>query len=803
MLRHDLRIAVRSLVRRPGFSLVAVGTLALGMGATTAIFGVVNDVLLRPLPYADSERIVAIWERSTEEPRDVRLGLVAVPDFEDWNAGTTSFEAMALFRNRNVTLSLESGAELVPGADATADFFRVFGAEPVLGRTFTPEETRYRGPQVAVIGYGFWQERLGGRADVIGSTLRLQGTSYTIVGVAPHGFDFPRGARIWLPVQNNDEGCGRGCVLYSGIALLRSDVAASQARAELEAISTRLAAEYPEQNVNTIGDLATLHEVTVGDVRLALFVVFGAVLMVLLIACANVANLMLVRGTARRVEMAVRAALGAGRRTLVRQLLTESTVLAVTGTGLGLLLAAWGIDVLRDLAPGNLPRVEDIGLSARALGFAVLLALFTVTVFGIVPALRISELPFAQTLREGGRGATGSRFGARSFILAAEVALSVVLLLGAGLMLRSLFEMRAVEPGFQTDNIAHFSISLPSARYPEPEAELRFVEMVLDRLNALPGVERAGFVVGLPLGTTNIFGGFTRTDLPQPDPGQVPEAAYRAIDPDFLAAMGIPLLAGRSFTSGDRMDAESVALIDQALADRYFAGEDPLGKQIDVQVSIGFPDTLPRTIVGVVGNVRARSLTELPEPSLYVPEAQAAGGFGAFVIRAAGGAAILRAARGAVASVDPEIPLNRPGTMAELVADDTARHSFILTLLGLFALLAVTLAAVGMYGVVAFVVAQRTREIGVRMALGARAREVVSLVVWQGLRPALTGAALGIAGALAAGRIIESLLFGVAAQDPLTMLTVALVLLGVVALACTVPARRATRIPPASALRAE
>jgi putative ABC transport system permease protein len=800
---QDLRYATRTLARRPGFSLIAAGTLALGIGATTAIFSVVNSVLLRPLPYADSERIVQIWARSTLQPRQVQFGSIPWLDFLDYRDGSTSFQAMAVYRNSNITLANDDGAEIVPGAEASADFFRVFGAQPAMGRAFTNEETRQNGPNVAVIGYGFWQERLGGRSDVIGSTIQLQGTTYEIIGVAPDGFAYPGGARIWLPVRNNDAGCGRGCYLFASAGLLREGASPERARTELVAISERLSAEHP-QNTNVVADVATLHEVIVGDVRLALFVVFGAVLMVLLIACANVANLMLVRGSSRGTEMAVRAVLGAGRRRLIAQLVTESATLAVIGTVFGILLATWGVDMLRDIAPGDLPRAAEIGLDGRALGFAVAMAGITIFLFGLIPALRLSASPFAQTLREGGRGSTGGTNRARGIILATEVALSITLLLGAGLLLRSLSEMRSVEPGFNPDGVAHFSFSLPRSRYPEAELAVGFVESVAAELAAQPGIDGAGFVIGLPFGRTRISGGFTRTDQPRPEPGQGPDASFRAIDPGYFATMDIPVIAGRNFQLSDRHGTLPVAIINQALAREYFAGEDPLGRQIDLQVSVGYADTLPRTIVGIVGDVRSNSLTQPDVSAMYVPEAQAGGSFGAIVMKSAMPAAdVLRTARDVVASIDAQVPLVRPGTMHELLADDTARHTFYLTLIGLFAVLALTLAAVGMYGVVAYGVAQRTREIGVRMALGARAQEVVSLVVWQGLRPAILGAIAGIVLAIAAARIIAGLLYDVAPHDPISLVTVCVLLIAVVGLACALPARRATRIPPAIALRAD
>jgi putative ABC transport system permease protein len=802
-LSHDARYAIRSLAKRPAFSLVAVATLALGIGATTAIYSVVNAVLLRPLPYASSERIVVIREHLMGEPVASAVGFISTPNFDDVGSASTSFEAMAQYRSANITLAGGAAAELHTGAEVGADFFRVFSAEPMVGRAFTAEEARLGGPKVAVVSHGFWLERMGGDAGAIGSTLQLQGTTAEVVGVAPPGFDFPNGARIWLPIQYAEDRCGRGCQQFAGLGLLRTEVSPERARTEVTAIADRLRAEYPTQNAGTTLLLDTLHDVTVGDVRTALYVVTAAVVMLLLIACANVANLLLVRGTTRREEMAVRAVLGAGRGRLATQLITESALLATCGAIAGVLIAVWGVEVLRDIAPDTLPRVDEIALDGTAVLFAILVSATTVAIFGIAPALQLSAAPFAQTLREAGRGGTGGRHKSRSLILAVEVALSVCLLLGAGLMLRSLVRMNRVEPGFTADGVTQFRIGLPGASY-DPARGVAFIERARTELAALPGVEEVGFAVGLPLSGLHIYGGFERTDRPEPAPGEGPTATYGAFDPGYLPAMRIELLAGRNFAAGDRAGSQPVAIVNRTLADRYFPGEDPIGRQIELKVSVGFAEGTPRTIVGVIEDVHAQSLTIVPEPTMYVPEAQAGARFGHFVVRSTRPPEeIVRAAREVVTRLDAQVPLVRPGAMSELLAADTARHEFYLTLIGLFAAVALTLSAVGMYGVVAFVVEQRTREIGLRMALGARARQIVSLVVWQGLRPTLLGAAAGVVGALAAGRVLAGLLFEVSTADPLTLVGVTAVLLGVVALACTLPARRAARVPPGIALRAE
>jgi predicted permease len=794
-LLPDLRYAVRSMLQRPGFTLAALLTLALGIGATSAIFSVVQGVLLRPLPYNAIERL-AIFGAGERDGDPDQISNISLAIFDDWRDQTSSFESMALYTPaQQLTLTNLGEAESVAGAQVTPDFFRVFGAEPMMGRTFTEDESRPNGPQAVVVSHQFWQERLGGDTDVLGRTLDIGGEPRPIVGVTPPGFEYPAGTRLYLPVRNSR-------VYLLGIARVRPDVTLVQARTELIGIASRLEREYPDSNTDVTARLRSLTDVMVGDVRRALYVLLGAVFMVLLIACANVANLLLVRGSSRSAELAVRTVLGASRRRIVTQLMTENLLLALIGGVLGLLLASWAVDLLRVFAPADLPRVDEISVDTTVLGFTLLVVLASAVIFGLLPALRLSHTTLAESLRGSGRGDLGARRGwGRSSILVAEVALAAMLLLGAGLMMRSLAGLYDIDPGFDTDDITHFTITLPDASYDSPERRVLFMAALRERLASMPGVEDVGLVMPMPLGNNLYMAGFNRLDR-QSEPGSVPFALLRAIDAVGFATLGISLEDGRGFVASDRNGAMPVALINRTAADRYWPGEDPIGRQIDIRINLGF-DEQPRTIVGIITDIRATSLTEPAEPEILVPYDQAGPGGATFLIRATDASAVLAGARTQLRALDPNIPLLRPGTVAELIAAQTAATRFYLMLLGIFAALAVLLAAVGIYGVVAFIATHRSREIGMRLALGAHIHEVFRLIVWQGVRPALIGLTLGVLAGIAAGRVIAGLLFGVRPHDPLTFAGVTTLLLGVVILACVVPAGRAIRIPPAAALRGE
>ena len=793
---QDVRVAWRALARRPGFVAVAVLTLALGIGATTALFSVVYGVLLRPLPYHEADRIVALWQTARTDPGPSVGGSVAHVNYLDWKRHARSFESLALYSGANFAVASAGEAEIVPGAVVTTDFFRVFGASPMLGRGFTAEEDRPNGPRVVVVSHAFWVDRLGSRTDVIGSLLEMSGRAVEIVGVAPPGFAFPNGARLWQPVANDDATCGRACVYLDGVGRLADGVSVEEASAEMRSIAERLERTYPEANTNITIGVTPLRDQIVGDVRRPLLLLFGAVTMLMLIACANVANLLLVRGAGRHGELAVRAALGAGRGRLVRFLLAESALLACLGALGGLLVAWWGVDALKSAAPVNLPRLAEIAIDYRVLAFAGLSAALTALLFGLGPAVRVARTNLSLM---GGRGQVGTPHAGRTraWLLGAEVALSLLLLFGAGLLLRSMYELRTIEPGWRSEGVVVATVGLPSIRYADARAMVAGFERLDEALSAIPGVEVVGRINGLPLGPGINVQDFRRADRPEPPVGQVPTALYRLVDADYFQAVGIPVLAGRPFDARDSAGGAPALIISREMADRFWPGEDPIGKRV-------LTGSVERTIVGVVGGVRSTNLEELPQPEMYVPHAQTSTRSATFVLRSALPAAqVLSAVRRVIRQFDPRLPIYRPGTLSELEAAALARPRFYLLLLGLFAVVAVSLAAVGVYGVVGHVVAQRTREIGVRVALGASRADVVRLVVREGLLPAGAGVVSGVAAALASGRVIAGLLYGIAPADPATLAGAVATTLAVVAVACAVPAWRATRVDPAMALRLE
>jgi putative ABC transport system permease protein len=794
-LIRNCKIAIRTLLRQRTFALVTIVTLALGVGATTAIFSVVYGILLKPLPYIESDRLLAIGQTAKSAPAEPVDGSTSHVNFQDWKRQATTIESMALYGGGRAVISHQGEADVVNIGSVTPDFFKVFKAPPIQGREFTADEARANGPRAIVVSYGFWQDRFGGRADVLSQSVEISGVPWPVVGVAPRGFDFPGGARLWMPVRNDDQQCGRDCVYLNGIGRLAAGATPETAQQEMTAIAAALERAFPNENTDITVIVQTLHDRTVGNVRLALIVLFAAVAMVLLIACANVANLVLVRGVARRGEIAVRTALGAGRHRLVSYLLTENLVLAVAGGVVGLVCAAWGIAALRSLAPANLPRLEDVQFDGMTFGFALAVVVGTTILFGLGPALQLSRVPLSQALgQRGAVGVGGSRW-ARSALLVAEVSLSLVLLLGAGLLLRSLSALQDTDMGFDASDVTVFLVSLPPARYPAAQV-VPTHDRLDEQLAAMPGVTQVARISGLPLGVSENVLSFTRPDRPPPAPGQVPSALYRVVDPDYFATLKIPVRAGRVFEPGDREGAQRVVVISQRMADMFWPGENPVGRPIQLGGAA--------LVVGVVANVRSQSLATQSQPEMYVPHAQTTLRSVMYVVRSSlDSAQVLGGARQIVQQLDPRLPLIFPSSMQALVDEQLARPRFYLILLGLFAALAVILAAVGIYGVVAYVVSQRTREIGVRMALGARQDQVIALMLWQGLRPAIAGMAIGLLIAFAAGRVIQGLLYEVQPHDPVTFAGVSIGLLVVVLVACAIPARRASAVAPAEALRGE
>ena len=799
-LTRDIRYAVRSLRRSPGFTAIAVLTLALGIGANSTIFSVVNGVLLQPLPYANPDQLVMVWGHHTTIGREV----ASQPDFLDWRAGNSVFSQMAAGANTTFDLTDVGEPERVSAALATANFFQTLGATPVLGRTFAPQEERGAGNRVVILSYGFWQRRFGSSPGIVGQTITLSGLPYTVIGVAPPGFRFERDVDVWAPL-NLDTKRGRRGDFLTVIGRLKPGVTLDRAQAQMTTIARQLEQQYPETNTNWGIELVPLKDQLVGGVRPALLIFMGAVGLVLLIACANVANLMLTRATAREREMAIRATLGAQQSRLVRQMLTESVLVSLAGGALGLLLAVWGVGALRSTQSSVIPRVSEIGIDGWVLAFTLLLALATGVLFGLVPALRIARGELNGALREGARGASGG-MGVRQLrgvLVLAEVALALVLLVGAGLLIRSFDRLQRVDPGFNPDHVLSAEIVLPRARYGEAPRQRAFYRQLLDGMQGTPGVTSAALVSDVPLSGGASYLSFSVAGRPDPGPGTVQDAEVFVASPDYFRTLGIPLLQGRLFTTQDDAGKSNVVVINHAMAQRYWPGGNPIGAHVTLDDPRDSSASWS-TVVGVIGDVHHNRLNQEPYPQMYAPVAQVPQRAMMLVVRTAGDpTGLVGAVRRAVTSLDASLPISNIMTMEERVSHSVAQPRVNLTLLALFAGVALALAAVGIYGVVSYTVVQRTRELGIRMALGARPGDVLRLVIRQAMAPALAGVALGLVGAWGGTRLMASLLFGVSASDPMVFGAVALFLSGVALLASYIPARRATRVDPLVALQYE
>ncbi len=801
--RKDLSFAFRQLWRNKGFTLAATLTLGLGVGATTAIFSVVNGVLLKPLPYPAADRLVAV-RRSSNTDGSIRNSL-SQPDILDLQDQASSLSFLTGYSNHRLTLTGMGEPEILRGAQVTQGLLETFALSPALGRDLLAEENIPGGPKVVVLSHGFWTTRFGNEPGILGKTVILDGAAHEIVGVTPADFDFPRGAQFWVPAYMDLEDCGRGCNFLTVIGRLSPDATLANARQETSTIARRLEEAYVDSNFDKGFQVLPQRSAEVQATRPALLVLLASVVMVLLIACANVANLLLVRGQNRVREIALRSALGASRGRILTQLLVENGVLAVGGGGLGLLLAYFGLGGLLRLAPPSLPRLDQVHVD----GFVLLFTLGTVSLvavlFGLNPALRLARAPISGALKEGGRAGLGGagRDRSRTLMLVGEVALSLILLLGSGLLLRSFSRLSTVDPGFESEDVYRFTLSLPDARYETPEARISFFEGLEESLESQPGVRSVGSIVGAPLSPTSITASFEFSDRPPPPPGQEPEAAWRAVTPGYFQTLGIPLLQGRWFEPQDRSGTQPVIIVTQSFAENFYPGEDPLGKPILPGISFGLSEDVPRTVVGVVGDARYRALAEAPEPTFYVPQGQT--GFYLITVhfRAAPGMSPMVSIRNIVKEMDPNLPLRNVEEMTAAIDRALGPARFNLLLLATFAGLAVVLAAVGLYGVVSYLVSQRTREIAVRLAMGAKQKTVIRMVLGQGIRPAAVGIVLGLGGAFAGSRLIKALLFGIEATDFVSYLAATAILIIVVILATLIPALRASRIAPMVALRQE
>ena len=808
-LFQDLRFGVRMLLKHKGFTVVAVLTLALGIGANTAIFSVVDTVLLRPLPFQEAERLMTLG--AVDLRQSGGLDSVSYPNFVDWRAQSGSFERLAAFRTRSFTLTGSDEPARLNGVVASAELFTLLGVAPSLGRSFRTEEDN-AGASVVILSHGLWRRRFNSDPQVIGRNVTLDNRSFTVVGVAPAGFQFPvdeEPVDLWTTIAHDKTGndpmtAQRGSGYLRVIGLLKPGVSGTQAQAEMDGIARRLEQEYPDDNAHQGARLVPAYEQLVGDVRRPLLIIFGAVSCVLLIACANVANLHLARATARRREIALRAALGASRGRVIRQLLTESVLLALAGSLCGWLLAWSCMESLLSLSPENIPRLQDVRLDGRVFGFTLLVSLLTAGVFGLAPALQAAKTELTETLKEGGRSGEGAR-GARlrGALIIAEVAVALVLMAGAGLLLNSFWRLLQVNPGFDPRQTLTFRLSLPASKYSDSHAAA-FFERLQARLQNLPGVRGASVTFALPFGKGNIDTALDIEGRPVA-PGDRPHVECQSVLPDYFRTLGIRLIKGRDFNARDDLNARHVAIINEALARRFFPNEDPIGKRIRPGITTEPGDAPTREIIGVVSDVRYLSLTADVPPEIYMPYPQfTISNWMRIALRTdADPRSLISAARAEVQALDKELPVFEVKTLNEYVSGAVAHPRFNAILLLLLADVALLLTAVGLYGVISYSVTQRTREIGVRRALGAQTRDVLKLVVKQGMTLTLIGVLLGLGGALTLTRLLQTLLFGVSANDPLTFTAITLLLTFVTLLACWIPARRAAKVDPITALRSE
>jgi putative ABC transport system permease protein len=801
-LWQDLRYGFRALSRTPGFTAIAILTLALGIGANTAIFSVVNGVLLRPLPFKNAGRLVWAWG-------NFKLGnqaAVSPADFLDYRAQNHVFEQIGAISVGTPLFNLagnEQPAQL-KGAMVTSGFFEALGVQPLLGRTFLPSDEQVSDPQVVILGHRLWQERFGSDPGVIGKLAAIDGKGRTVIGVLREDLPILSDGDIWIaaPLQNAGMS-SRRAHFFRPAGLLKPGVNISQAQSELDTIANRLAMQFPDTNAGWSLRLVPLKTALVGDSGPALLVLLGAVALVLLIACSNVASLLLARNTTRVKEIAIRTALGAGRGRLLRQLLTESLLLALAGGIAGIFLASAGVDALKSLGPDYLPRLNEINLSGAVLAFTAGVSLLTGILFGLGPALQASRQDLSQSLKEGGAaGDSRSKHGTQNFLVVAEVTLSLVVLIASGLLLNSFWRLIHVNPGFDPSKTVTAQISLAYERYKTEPPRVTFFDDLLDRTNALPGADFAGMISELPLSGQANDTFFTVREHPPAHAEDRNDADFRVVGGEYLQAMRIPLLSGRAFTHQDTAGTPLVVLINEPLAKRYFPGQNPIGKHLDIFE--GKPEFVSREIVGVIGGVKHFALQETPRAEMFVPYSQSPNFNMNLVVRSSGDPAALPAeVRQVVRSVDPAEAASAFRMMGDVVSASRAGDRFNTLLLGAFGGISLILTAAGIFGVLSYLVTQRTREIGVRMALGAQPRDVLRVVVGHGMRLVFAGMAMGTAGAIVVTRWMASFLFGVKPADPLTFAAVALVLVVTAIFACYLPARRAMRVDPLVALRYE
>ncbi len=800
---HDLKYAARVLWKAPAFTIVSILVLALGIGANTAIFSVVNAVLLKPLPFNDPDSLVVVWERNSPRNRDRNVASPA--NYLDWKSQNGVFTDMVAIAGWSANLTGSGDPEELTGQAVTRNHFSVLGISPRLGRDFTEEEGQRGGPRAVILSHGFWQRRFGGDPSIINRQIVLNNNSTTVVGVMPPGL-IPLSRTpvdFWLPMfvdpaRDYRATSGRYLIV---IARLKPGVGLATAQSELTGIAQRLEQLHPDFNKNWGVNLVPIEEQLVGSVRLALWVLLGAVGAVLLIACGNLANLMLARAAAREKEIAIRTSLGAGRGRILRQLLTESVLLALCGGAAGLLVGVWGLDLLKSMAPSTLPGLDRIRIDPWVLAFTAGIAVLTGMLFGLIPAWATTRLGLNDLLKEGGRGAAGGARGLRirNLLIVAETAISLVLLVGAGLLLQSLYRLRSVDPGFRTDKLLTFRVTRSGGENPQ---RIAFFREAVERMQKIPGVTAASAVSFLPITSLVPGTSFEISGRPAPPAGQSPVTEVRIVHPDFFKTMGIALRRGRTFDDADtRTEAPLRFVVNEAMARQHFAGEDPLGQRISVSMQQQNP---PGEIIGIVADNKSTGLDSSIRPIAYYSHSHFPFSMMTFVVRtSAEPAALTRSLIGAIHEMDPNQPVSSIRTMDDVLSESVAQPRFQATLLGLFAGLALVLAAVGVYGVMSYTVGQRTREMGIRLVLGASPGGLQGMVIRQGLRVALIGLAIGAAGSLALSRVMQTLLFEIQPTDPLTFIGVTALLATVAVLACYLPARRASSVDPMTALRYE
>ena len=819
-LWQDVRYGVRMLLKNPGITVIVIIALALGIGANTAIFSVVNAVLLRPLPYEESDRLVFLNEKS---PVLDEMS-ISYPNFTDWRNHTQTFEKIGVYNRASYNLTGSGEAERIVTGQVSADLFSVLRVKPLHGRLFTNDEDKPGGTPVVILSYPLWQRRFGGQTSILNQAITLNTKQYVVIGIMPETYAYPSRVEMWVPVgQLSDQPSwqqrGNHPGLY-GVARLKPGATIEQADADMNTIAANLEKQYPDTNTGNRVRLRPLLEIFVSDARRALWVIFAAVGFVLLIACANIANLLLARATARKKEMAVRTAVGASRWRLARQLLTESVLLSLVGGAIGLLLGHWGVKLILYMSPDAIPRSREIGIDWIVMGFTMGVSFLTGIIFGLLPAIQAGDVDVHETLKESGRGTSGRQW-LRSSLVVAEVATTLVLLIAAGLMIRSFYLLQKVNPGFSHEQLTSFSISLPGKKYTTQDSKAQFYDRLLENLRGLPGVESVAAASGLPLGNNGWQTSYVIDGQPEPPRDQVPLLEACLVTPDYFKAMNIPLLKGRMFNDRDNRahlagkdlsklnenQREGAGLntiiIDEEFARRHWPNEDPIGKH--VRIGGTNPQNPKLEVVGVVGRVKMESLNQNSDRVQgYFPFAQVPQGGMTVIMKAASDPnQLIGSVRAAVKAIDLDQPIYSPRTMDDIRAESVAGERLNLTLLSLFAGIALVLAIVGIYGVMSYSVTQRTHEIGIRMAIGARPRDVFTMILGHGMKLAIIGVVIGLAAAFALTRLMASMLFGVEPTDATTFGGIAALLIGVAILACYLPGRRATKVEPTISLRYE